>query len=363
MRRFFERIFEQVDNPLGWSLALFRLRGILVRIHIFTLVYMVGEIVRSISASAVGWIWASMFMGWLFVLVLLHEFGHAFTCRAVGGEADRIVMAPFGGLAMVQPPHEWRASLLTVIGGPMVNVALAPVFALALLVTGLGGTIVFNPFEPGVVLGDPAFGAGVEYWLKTAVWTGHYINLVLLGFNVLLPFFPLDGGRIVQCVLWRSKGYVKATETAVLIGFGGAVLLIFIGMWTRNFILMFIGIFGLWACWVERQRVRADVELAEAGAFGGIGGGFGADPGIERGGAWELEEEKPSRSEMKREERERRDAELLDSLLEKIASVGMGGLTRSERKALDRLSKEKRKSQGRPKRCSEDGGSGGYLSE
>lgn len=347
MRRFFDRIFEQVDNPLGWSLAMFRFRGILVRIHIFTLVYMVGEVVRSISESSVGWIWASMYMAWLFVLVLLHEFGHAFTCRAVGGESDRIVMAPFGGLAMVQPPHEWRASLLTVLGGPMVNVALVPVFALALLALGVGGSIVFNPFEPSVVLGDPAFGAGVMYWVKTAVWSGHFINLVLLGFNVLLPFFPLDGGRIVQCVLWRRMGYARATETAVLIGFGGAVLLILVGMFLQKFLLMLIGIFGLWACWVERQRVRADVELAEAGAFGGIGGGFGADPDLERGGAWEVEEEKSSRAELKREERERKDAELLDSLLEKIASVGMGGLTRSERKALDRLSKEKRKAQGR----------------
>ena len=112
MRRFFERIFEQVDNPLGWSLKLFRFRGILVRIHIFTLVYMTGQIVGSISESSVGWIWAAIYMAWLFVLVLLHEFGHAFTCRAVGGESDRIVMAPFGGLAMVQPPHAWRASPL-----------------------------------------------------------------------------------------------------------------------------------------------------------------------------------------------------------------------------------------------------------
>lgn len=341
MRRFFDRIFEQVDNPLGWSLALFRFRGILVRVHLFTLIYIAGELVRSISVQAMGFWWGAMMMAWLFGLVLLHEFGHAFTCRAVGGEADRIVMAPFGGLAMVNPPHAWKPSLLTVVGGPMVHVVLLPFFALALLLLGLGHTIVFDPLAPGRVLGDPAFGSGAMLWVNTAVWSGHFINLVLLAFNVLLPFFPLDGGRIVQCLLWRKRGYVRATETAVLIGFGGAALLIFFGMWTRNFILMFIGIFGLWACWAERQRVRADVELAEAGAIAGFGSVAGQ---TERWGV-EEEEQGPSRAELKRAEQERRDAEMLDKLLEKIAAVGMAGLSRAERKTLDRLSKEKRKAE------------------
>ena len=40
----------------------------------------------------------------LFGIVLLHEFGHALACRQVGGKAERIVLWPLGGVAVVSPP-------------------------------------------------------------------------------------------------------------------------------------------------------------------------------------------------------------------------------------------------------------------
>jgi Zn-dependent protease len=35
----------------------------------------------------------------LFLMVLLHEFGHALACRQVGGTANQIVLWPLGGVA------------------------------------------------------------------------------------------------------------------------------------------------------------------------------------------------------------------------------------------------------------------------
>ncbi len=40
----------------------------------------------------------------LFLIVMLHEYGHALACRQVGGTANRIVLWPLGGLAYVNPP-------------------------------------------------------------------------------------------------------------------------------------------------------------------------------------------------------------------------------------------------------------------
>ena len=63
----------------------------------------------------------------LFVIVLLHEFGHALACRQVGGTADRIMLWPLGGVAFVNPPQRPGATLWSLAAGPLVNVALLPI--------------------------------------------------------------------------------------------------------------------------------------------------------------------------------------------------------------------------------------------
>ena len=63
----------------------------------------------------------------LFVIVLLHEFGHALACRQVGGQANQIVLWPLGGVAYVAPPPRPGPTLWSIAAGPLVNVALTPV--------------------------------------------------------------------------------------------------------------------------------------------------------------------------------------------------------------------------------------------
>src|SRR5207247_4385868 len=63
----------------------------------------------------------------LFVIVLLHEFGHALACRQVGGQAHRIVLWPLGGVAFVSPPPRPGATLWSIAAGPLVPAAIEPV--------------------------------------------------------------------------------------------------------------------------------------------------------------------------------------------------------------------------------------------
>src|SRR5438128_868220 len=63
----------------------------------------------------------------LFLIVLMHEFGHALACRSVGGRADRIMLWPLGGVAFVAPPPRPGAVLWSIVAGPLVNVILVPV--------------------------------------------------------------------------------------------------------------------------------------------------------------------------------------------------------------------------------------------
>ena len=47
----------------------------------------------------------------LFLIVMLHEFGHSLACRQVGGQANQIVLWPLGGVAYVNPPQRPGATL------------------------------------------------------------------------------------------------------------------------------------------------------------------------------------------------------------------------------------------------------------
>ena len=75
-------------------------------------------------------------MAILFVSVLLHEFGHCFAARWIGGEADEILMTPLGGLALADAAAAAAGrAFVTVAGGPLVNVVIC-------LVTGVAPVIV-----------------------------------------------------------------------------------------------------------------------------------------------------------------------------------------------------------------------------
>src|SRR6202790_146482 len=124
-------------TPQG-SLRLFRLWGIVVYLHYswFLVAY------YSISIRIPKYespVWGALEYLALFVIVLMHEFGHVLACRQVGGKADQIVLWPLGGVAYVAPPARPGATLWSIAAGPLVNVALAPILLIALnLIRSLG---------------------------------------------------------------------------------------------------------------------------------------------------------------------------------------------------------------------------------
>src|SRR5271165_6715876 len=111
------------------SVHLFRFAGIDVFLHWSWFLVAAYEIQsRKGSYSSVTWNVLEYLA--LFLIVLLHEFGHALACRQVGGKADRIVLWPLGGVAYVDPPPRPGATLWSIAAGPLVNVALLPVLFL-----------------------------------------------------------------------------------------------------------------------------------------------------------------------------------------------------------------------------------------
>ena len=186
------------------SIPLFRVGGIQVYLHFTWFIVAALEIAR-FAHRYQNLVWAVLEYLTLFLIVLLHEFGHAFACRQTGGTADRIVLWPLGGVAFVNPPPRPGAYLWSIAAGPLVNAVLLPFL---MLVSVLLVRLHWKIIHPD------AFNFVFSIFL---------INAFLLFFN-LIPVYPLDGGQIVRGLLWLKLGPIRSLKIASVIGFVGAIL-------------------------------------------------------------------------------------------------------------------------------------------
>ena len=188
------------------GLKLFRLFGVNVYLHWTWAVaayFLIKLRYPAYEHEGASTYWAALEYCTLFGIVLMHEFGHALACKSVGGQADLIVLWPLGGVAFVSPPHRPGAVLWSIFAGPMVNIILVPITMAA---------VHFGPDTGGLAL----------FLYNIAV-----VNILLLVFN-LMPIFPLDGGQILQSLLWFFMPYERSLMIVSIIGLmGGAALMLF----------------------------------------------------------------------------------------------------------------------------------------
>ncbi len=180
------------------SLQLFKLFGITVWLHWSWLIVAYFMVQRNRDYTTP--VWAVLEYLALFAIVLTHEFGHALACRSVGGKADTIMLWPLGGIAFVSPPLRPGATLWSIFAGPLVNIVLVPV-------TWVLATVVGTAYP--------------ETNVATFTYILAIINTALLIFN-MLPVYPLDGGQILQSLLWFVLGYVRSLRVASVLGMIGA---------------------------------------------------------------------------------------------------------------------------------------------
>lgn len=110
----------------------------------------------------------------LFLIVIIHEMGHVTAAWSFGWRMSSMELLPFGGVAKTE---EWG----TVPSREEIVVALA------------------GPLQHVFIIFVSLFFYATHFWTKE--WTEYFIqaNLIIAAFN-LLPIYPLDGGRIVQCL-------------------------------------------------------------------------------------------------------------------------------------------------------------------
>ncbi|WP_159610232.1 site-2 protease family protein [Glutamicibacter sp. JC586] len=116
------------------------------------------------------------------VAVLIHEVAHAMTARAFKWPDAHIVLTLMGGHTQFGSfKAKPGASLWVALSGPVSNFVLA----------GIGWLVLQN--------------VEVSVYAKLLLDFFIYSNLLLGGFNAL-PGLPLDGGRLVESIVWKATG-------------------------------------------------------------------------------------------------------------------------------------------------------------
>ncbi|MFO7263032.1 MAG: M50 family metallopeptidase [Bacillota bacterium] len=134
----------------------------------------------------------------LFGIVFIHEWGHVSMAKSFGWKIREIELLPFGGVARFDDaPESWRQEVCVILAGPLTNVAMIPFSYL--------------------------FGQ-LGWWPPP--WVDYFVtvNLIIAGFN-LLPFPPLDGGRLLHVLAACVWPYLQSLRQSVWAGLAGAVCL------------------------------------------------------------------------------------------------------------------------------------------
>jgi len=343
-------------DPTSWSLAIGRVAGITVRVHILLPIVALGVILRVATQKDViagTWIDASMLMGLAFIAIFLHEMGHCFAARRVNGEASEVLLWPLGGLAYADVPHTPRANLIMVLGGPLANVLLCLLCG-ALLLFAFEQPIrptwnlLWYPYrsnEAGKVM--LSLWGGGDYLtndlLTVAVARMFWLNWWMCLIN-FLPAWPLDGGRIFQCLLWPRFGFRQATQYAIFSGFMTMLVIVVISFASNEVMPLVLAIYIYIAC-------KQEWIILETGGEESL---FGYDfsqgyTSLEREEAPPIPRRKRASffkrwmqrraADKHRREVEKQEAEegRMDALLEKIQQYGKQSLTDEEQRFLKRV--------------------------
>jgi Zn-dependent protease/predicted transcriptional regulator len=180
-----------------------------------------------------------------FASLLLHELAHSLVARARGLRVVGITLYLFGGVSEIgsevtNPDDEFRIAA----AGPLTSFALAAVFGFLWAFVGDQSDLV---------------AASLGYLAL--------INLMLAIFN-LLPGLPLDGGRLLQAVVWRLTGdEARATRVASRAGVVLGYVLIAIGLVSTVFGGFVNGLWLVFLGWYLQNLARQEQRATQTRAL------------------------------------------------------------------------------------------------
>lgn len=243
-----------------FTFTAFSFRSVPVRVAPGALLFMAAVVVtlgsQVLPASAPSvhpfthWVVALLGAAVFAASLVAHELAHTTAALRARVPVEEVKLVFLGGMAkLCSTPRHAADELRIAIAGPAASATLAALFAVCAL-----------------PLGNPATSAPAALFAWAAA-----MNLVIAAFNIL-PFAPLDGGRVLAALLWRRSGNrLGARLAAARVGVGvGGLSLVFAGVpsvlsasvSTPVLWVGFVGLFILVASTMEMSvyRVAASVE-------------------------------------------------------------------------------------------------------
>ncbi len=176
----------------------------------------------------------------LFVSIVVHELAHSILAKRNGLKIGRITLYLLGGVSeMSEEPPSAGLELRMAAAGPLTSLAIAGL--------AYGAWLVFSKFSAlPIVLGPLYYTA--------------FFNLIIAGFN-LLPAFPMDGGRVLRSLVWRTNGdMIRSTKIASNVGRIFAYILMFGGVLVSflDTALLFDGIWFVLIGWFISSSAQSE---------------------------------------------------------------------------------------------------------
>ncbi|CAN5596603.1 hypothetical protein BH11PLA2_BH11PLA2_15040 [soil metagenome] len=376
-----------------WALPLGRIFGVALRLHILFPVIALPLFLRLVGISNGNPDATELFLFTvvlLFALVLVHELGHVFAARVMNGEPGPMILWPLGGLFNGPVAESPRVNLQVAFWGPLANLLVCVACALVLLAGRFSPlnafNLVANPLQTQIAnvddgrvyTSDCAFryyrtgtadavtpnnvitALDGSFFVKDApqerveraiapawvvwVWRACWLSFWLAVVNIMIPAFPLDGGRMLHAVLWSRSDTRTATLTVCYVGFGAAFILMMVAFVANESFIVFLSLF---LCVTSYLMIRREVDEASAATSPDYSEGYSS-----------LENEEAPRTlparrqsffkrwlvarQIRRLKQEHEDAindeVRMDELLDKIAQQGQKSLSDEERRFLERVS-------------------------
>lgn len=171
------------------------------------------------------YVFLCIYFGWFnkifyyVVAIVLHEYGHYCVAKMKGYEFDSVVFSVYGGGLFGSNSFKKKDDVLISLAGPLVNIVLI-VITIAL------------------------------WWLFPSSYFFTYdfviCNIVVFVFNIL-PFYPLDGGRIVLAIISERFDRLKVLKAcrvvSLLLSIIFCVLFVVSLFGETNVNMLFIGVF------------------------------------------------------------------------------------------------------------------------